>query len=153
MSLDPDPAPAANPDLALALQALPHGPEFRFVDTLVTLDPGKSAVGTYLLRADAHFLKGHFPGQPLMPAVLMVEALAQVAGVAAQTDPVIPALPDLRLTAIRNVKIYGTAFPGETLHIAATVQGRMGHLILASGTVRVGDRIVAEGQVTLSGGA
>ena len=140
-------------DFNAALSALPHGPEFRFVDALISLDPGKSAVGTYLLRGDEAFLKGHFPGQPLMPAVLMVEAIAQVAGVAAQSDPVIPPLADLRLTAIRAVKVFGAAFPGDQLHVEAEVQGRMGNLLLAAGRVRVGDKLMAEGQVTLSGTA
>ncbi|MCB1208263.1 MAG: beta-hydroxyacyl-ACP dehydratase [Verrucomicrobiales bacterium] len=134
-----------------ALAALPHGPEFRFVDDLTDLTPGQSATGTYLLRPEASFLAGHFPGQPILPAVLMVEAIAQLAGVAAQSDPAIPALPGLRLTAIRGVKIYGTAVPGETLSLHATVQGRMGPLIQAAGKVSVGDRLIAEGQVTLSG--
>jgi 3-hydroxyacyl-[acyl-carrier-protein] dehydratase len=49
------------------------------------------------------------------------------------------------------VKILGTATPGETLLIEAEVQGRMGPLVQASGRVRVGDRVIAEGQVTLSG--
>lgn len=138
-------------DLTTALQSLPHGPEFRFVEALTELDPGKSAKGTCLLRGDEHFLKGHFPGQPLMPAVLMVEAIAQVAGIAAQTDPVIPPMAELRLTAIRGIKIYGTAFPGESLEIEATVQGRMGNLVQATGKVSVEGRVLAEGQVTLSG--
>lgn len=81
----------------------------------------------------------------------MIEAIAQVAGMALQCDPVIPPMPDLRLAAVRNVKVTGTAVPGETLQIEAEVQGRMGNLVQASGRVRVGDRIIAEGQVTLSG--
>jgi len=140
-------------DFDSALSSLPHGPEFRFVDALVSLEPGKSATGSYRLRGDEPFLKGHFPGQPLMPAVLMVEAIAQIAGVAAQTDPVIPPLADLRLTAIRSVKVFGAAFPGDGLQIEAEVQGRMGPLIQATGRVRLGEKILAEGQVTLSGGA
>lgn len=141
-----------SPDLQAALQSLPHGPAFRFVESLTQLDPGKSAAGTYLLRGDEAFLAGHFPGQPILPAVIMVEAVAQVAGIAVQSDPVIPPMPDLRLTAIRAVKILGTAVPGETLEISAEIQGRMGNLVQAVGRVRVGGRILAEGQVTLSGG-
>ena len=138
-------------DLAAALQSLPHGPAFQFVDSISALDPGKSATGSYRLRGDEAFLAGHFPGQPILPAVIMVEAIAQVAGIASQSDPAIPPMPDLRLTAIRNVKILGTAVPGETLQIEAEVQGRFGNLVQATGRIRVGDRIIAEGQVTLGG--
>ena len=140
-------------DLSDALKSLPHGPEFRFVDELLTLDPGKSANGAYVLQPHAEFLRGHFPDRPLMPAVLMVEAIAQLAGIVAQTDPEAPVMADLRLTAMRNVKIYGAALPGERLLIEAAIQGRMGNLVLASGSIRVGDRLLAEGQVTLSGSA
>lgn len=136
-----------------ALKSLPHGAEFRFVDSLEALDPGVSAAGSYLLRGDENFLRGHFPGQPLMPAVLLVEAIAQVAGIAAQTDPVIPAMSNLRLTAIRSVKIFGAILPGEKMMIEAEVLGRMGNLVLASGRVTVEGRLLAEGQVTLSGDA
>jgi 3-hydroxyacyl-[acyl-carrier-protein] dehydratase len=138
-------------DLAAALQSLPHGPEFKFVDSITALDPGKSASGIYQLRGDETFFAGHFPGQPILPAVIMVEAIAQVAGVALQSDPAIPPMPDLRLTAIRNIKILGTATPGETLLIDAEIQGRMGNLVQAQGRVRTGNRIIAEGQVTLGG--
>jgi len=137
--------------LSSALQSLPHGPEFRFVDELIDLDPGKKATGVYKLKGTETFLAGHFPGYPIMPAVLMVEALAQVAGVAAQTDPNIPALAHLRLTAMRAIKVLGTATPGEVLTIEAEIQGRMGGLLQATGTVKVEDRLLVQGQVTLSG--
>jgi 3-hydroxyacyl-[acyl-carrier-protein] dehydratase len=137
--------------LDAALKSLPHGASFRFVDSLVRLEPGKSAVGVYLLRGDEDFLSGHFPGRPMLPAVIMIEAIAQMAGIALQSDPEIPPMGDLRLTAVRNVKVLGTAVPGETLEIEAGVQGRMGNLVQAAGKVRVGARVIAEGQVTLSG--
>jgi len=95
-----------------ALSFLPHGPEFRFLDRLLRLDPGRSGEGEYQVRGDEPFLKGHFPGQPLFPGVLLVEAAAQLAGVVAQSDPNIQPLPDLKLTALRSVKILGSARPG-----------------------------------------
>ena len=91
--------------LQKALQSLPHGPEFRFVDRLVSLVPGKEAVGEYLVRGDEYYLGGHLPGEPIFPGVLLIEAAAQLAGVIAQNDPVIPSLPGLKLTALRAVKI------------------------------------------------
>jgi len=139
--------------LADALDALPHGPSFRFVDDLVTLDPGKSAQGVYRLKGDEAFLEGHFPGHPIMPGVLLCEAVAQLAGVAAQSDPEIPSLSNMRLTAIRAAKILGTAEPGETLNIATTISGRLGTLVQAEGVVSVGSRVLLKTQVTLSGDA
>jgi 3-hydroxyacyl-[acyl-carrier-protein] dehydratase len=134
---------------------LPHGPEFRFLDEILALDPGKSGRAIFRLKGDEHFLRGHFPGAPIMPGVLMIEAVAQMAGVAAQSDPVIPGLPNLRLTAVRNAKILGTLAPGEAMEIEACVTGRLGNLIQAEGTVRTADAARVEllrAQVTLAGG-
>src|SRR5947199_7192995 len=102
-----------------ALKFLPHGPEFRFLDRLLNLEPGKSGAGEYAVRGNEPFLRGHFPGQPLFPGVLLVEAAAQLVGVVAQSDPQVPPLPGLRLTALRGVKILGTAKPGEVIRLEA----------------------------------
>lgn len=134
-----------------ALQSLPHGLEFRFVDELTVLEPGQKVSALYRLRGEAEFFKGHFPEQPILPAVLMIEAIAQAGGIAAQTDPKIPAMKNVRLTAVRQVKIYGTAFPEDVIQIESSVQGRMANLILIQGQVRLGEQILAEGQITLSG--
>ena len=137
--------------LAEALARLPHGPEFRFLDRLVRLEPGKSGAGEYTVRGDEPFLRGHFPGDPLMPGVLLVEAAAQLAGVVAQSDPAIPSLAGLKLTALRSVKIFGTARPGETLRVEAVVTGRLGNLVEAEAQVFVADGLVLKAGLTLAG--
>jgi 3-hydroxyacyl-[acyl-carrier-protein] dehydratase len=136
-------------DQALAL--LPHGPEFRFIDRLSQLDPGKSGSGEYKLRGDEPFLKGHFPGRPLIPGVLLVEAAAQLAGTVAQSDPQIPPMPGLKLTALRNVKILGAAKPGEIIQVEAKVKGRLGNLVQADIKATVNGAVILQGEVTLSG--
>jgi 3-hydroxyacyl-[acyl-carrier-protein] dehydratase len=142
-----------NDPLAHALNSLPHGPEFRFLDRLTMLEPGKSGAGEYTLRGDEDFLRGHFPSAPLMPGVLLVEAAAQLAGVVAQSDPAVPPLKDLRLTAIRGAKILGAVQPGETVQLEVRVIGRMGNLIQAQATARVNGRVTLQTEVTLSGKA
>lgn len=134
-----------------ALSFLPHGPEFRFVDHVFELDPGKAGRGEYRLRGDEPFLRGHFPGSPLMPGVLVVEAGAQLAGVVAQSDPTREPLQDLKLTAIRAVKILGAVLPGETLELEAKITGRMAGLVQASISAKVLDRAILTGEVTLAG--
>lgn len=134
-----------------ALEHLPHGPEFRFIDRLLSLEPGQYGVGEYRVRGDEPFLRGHFPGHPLMPGVLLVEAAAQLAGVVAQSDPKIPPLAGLKLTAMRAVKILGSARPGEALRIEARVTGRLGNLVQAQATVTVEGRTVLQADLVLSG--
>ena len=133
------------------LAALPHGPEFRFVDALDSLDPGKSASARYLVRGDEAFLAGHFPGNPLMPGVILIEAIAQLGGVVVQTDPEHPPMNDLRLTGVRAAKILGAAVPGDVLEIHAKVEGRLGGLVQVDGKVLVGELILATAKITLSG--
>ena len=134
-----------------ALKFLPHGPEFRFLDRLLNLEPGKSGSGEYTVRGDEPFLRGHFPGQPLFPGVLLVEAAAQLAGTVAQSDPQIPPLAGLKLTAMRGIKILGTARPGEVIHLEARVLSRLGNLVQAQVTATVKGQTVMQGELTLSG--
>lgn len=139
-----------SPHLEESLRLLPHGKEFRFLDSLSLLEPGKKGIGHYTLKGDEAFLRGHFPGQPILPAVIMVEALAQLGGVVCQSGLEEP-LEDMRLTAMRNVKVFGTAEPGESITIHAKVTGRLGAMIQIEGSVQCGDRRVMTAQVTLSG--
>ena len=137
--------------LTIALQHLPHGPEFRFLDRLLSLEPGQTGVGEYAIRGDEPFLRGHFPGQPLFPGVLLVEAAAQLAGTVAQSDPQTGPLPGLKLTALRAVKIRGTAKPGQVLRLEARIAGRLANLIHAAVTATVNGEILMSGELTLSG--
>ena len=134
-----------------ALALLPHGPEFRFIDRLVSLEPGRLGVGEYAVRGDEPFLRGHFPGQPLFPGVLLVEAAAQLAGVVAQSDPSLPPLPRLKLTAMRVVKFFGSARIGEVVRLEARVTGRLANLVQAETTATVNGQTVMQGSLALSG--
>jgi len=139
--------------LTTPLAMLPHGPEFRFIDSLLELDPGQSGRARYTIPepVDAPFLRGHFPQDPLMPGVLLIEAAAQLAGTVAQSDPTIPPLAHLKLTALRNIKIHGSAKPGEPIEIEANIVGRLHPMIQARVAVRCADRLLLQGELTLSG--
>jgi 3-hydroxyacyl-[acyl-carrier-protein] dehydratase len=137
--------------LESALKALPHGPEFRFLDRLLSLVPGERGVGEYRVREDEFFLRGHLPGEPILPGVLLVEAAAQLAGVVAQNDPEVPPLPRLKLAALRVVKIMGTARPGETVRLEARITARLGPLVQASASAFVAGVRIMTAELVLSG--
>jgi 3-hydroxymyristoyl/3-hydroxydecanoyl-(acyl carrier protein) dehydratase len=138
--------------LIRALDMLPHGAEFRFLDRLIRLDPGKTGEGEYRVRGDEPFLRGHFPGAPIMPGVLLIEAAAQLSGIVAQTDPVAGRILGLKLTAIRAAKIHGSASPGEIVYLESSISGRLGNLIQARAHAVVGGKLVLQTELTLAGG-
>jgi 3-hydroxyacyl-[acyl-carrier-protein] dehydratase len=137
--------------LETALRTLPHGPEFRFIDRLISLTPGKEGVGEYRVRGDEPFLRGHFPGEPIFPGVLLVEGAAQLAGIVAQSDPSVPPLRNLKLAALSAVKIPGTLCPGETMRVQAVIVGRLYGLVQARAEIHVQKRLVLTAGLTLGG--
>ncbi|HEV2318716.1 MAG TPA: beta-hydroxyacyl-ACP dehydratase [Verrucomicrobiae bacterium] len=145
------PASASAEILALAMKSLPHGPEFRFVDRMISLVPGKQGVGEYQVRGDEYYLRGHLPGEPILPGVLLMEAAAQVAGMVAQEDPANPRWPRLKLAALRAVKIFGAVRPGQTLRIEAAISGELDSIIQAQVSASVGGVKVLSGEISLAG--
>lgn len=145
------PASASAEILALAMKSLPHGPEFRFVDRMISLVPGKQGVGEYQVRGDEYYLRGHLPGEPILPGVLLMEAAAQVAGMVAQEDPANPRWPRLKLAALRAVKIFGAVHPGQTLRIEAAITGELDSIIQAQVSAFVEGAKVLSGEISLTG--
>lgn len=144
----------ADPEtLKYVMRLLPHGPEFRFVDRMISLNSGVEGVGEYRVRGDEYYLRGHLPGEPILPGVLLVESAAQVAGIVAQEDPYNPRWPRLKLTALRGVKIFGSARPGQTLRIQAKVTGVLGDMIQAEVNAFIADAKVLSAELALSGDA
>jgi len=143
---------SSSADLIQALSSLPHGSEFRFIDELVELIPGASATALWKLKGDEEFLRGHFPGSPLMPGVLMIEALAQLGGILIQTRPGEAPLKNMRLTAVRQIKILGSITPGQSLHLSGALQGMLDNLGQVSGEIRDdAGNVILTGAVTLAG--
>lgn len=143
---------ALEPELFHALSSLPHGPEFRFIDELKELEPGSAGKAVWRLKGEEEFLRGHFPNAPLMPGVLMIEALAQLGGILVQTRPGIAPLKNLRLTAVRQIKILGSITPGQSLYLTAKLDAVMGTLGQVTGEVRDDHgNVILTGAVTLAG--
>jgi len=104
---------------AAVLDAVPHRPPFRFIDEILELDEGH-IVATYRFPADADFYRGHFPGNPITPGVLLLEAMAQ-AGVVAHGIYLLrraaPERPLLTLFTDATVEFTGVVRPGQRVLI------------------------------------
>jgi 3-hydroxyacyl-[acyl-carrier-protein] dehydratase len=102
---------------------LPHRPPFLFVSEVLSVTPGASASGRWHLEEDEPFFAGHFPGRPTLPGVLMVEALAQLGGIAVLTDERYRGKLPL-FGGVDKARFRRQVVPGETLELEVTV-GRL----------------------------
>jgi 3-hydroxyacyl-[acyl-carrier-protein] dehydratase len=149
-----EPANVTEPRDWLAL--LPHQPPMRLVEQVVDVIPGVSARCTRATRAEDWFFQGHFPGQPVVPAIILVELLAQTGGLAigstggAGTEDNAERTLALRVAAFGGFKFPRAAGPGMTLEAVARVAGRMGGLHKIEGEVTADGQVVASGALTLA---
>ena len=102
---------------------LPHRPPFLFISELKSVEPGQSATGSWHLTGEEAFFAGHFPGRPTLPGVLMVEALAQLGGVAVLADERFAGKLPL-FGGIEKARFRRQVLPGEVLDLEVTL-GRM----------------------------
>ncbi len=134
----------------MAALGLPHRPPFVFVRRLLHCEPGQAAECSALFARDDPMFAGHFPGNPLVPGVILTEALAQTAGIAAASGFAAEARPLFLLSAIRGMKFFAAVRPEEEVSLRAEKLAEVGELWQFKVTARVGDKLVAEGQLVLN---
>ena len=128
---------------------LPHRPPFVFVREIIACDPGISVDAVTSFPADDPMFAGHFPGNPLVPGVILTEALAQTAGIAAASGCSEPK-PLFLLSAIRAMKFLRPVRPAESINLRAEKLAQVDNLIQFKVAATVKSEVVAEGQLVLS---
>ena len=146
-----DPAAAPAVDFAAVLDRLPHRPPFRFVTGLSEVEPGVSAKARWELTGDESFFVGHFPGNPIVPGVLLTEALAQTAGlVLAAEDAVGGAASAGGRLASTNVRFRRSVPPPATVELSASRGAGSAGVTVFEVLATCGGEVVAEGSLTLA---
>lgn len=126
---------------------IPHRYPFLLVDRIIELDPGTRAVGIKNVTVNEPFFQGHYPERPIMPGVLITEAMAQVGGlIFSDVEGVPPGAVPL-LAGVDGMRFKRVVVPGDQLRIEATVQWFRKGVARVSATATVDDEVAAAGEL------
>lgn len=131
------------------MEILPHRHPFLLIDTIEELEPGVRAVGRKNVTFNEPYFAGHFPGNPVMPGVLILEALAQTGAVA------ILSLPEHRgktayFAGIDKAKFKQMVRPGDTLELETTIIRSMGPVGVGEAIATVNGKLAAKAELTFA---
>jgi 3-hydroxyacyl-[acyl-carrier-protein] dehydratase len=128
---------------------IPHREPFLFVDEVVELIPEKSITANVTFSEDNFFFKGHFPGNPVVPGVIIVEAMAQAGGVLiykSYEDKLLGLTP--ALVGINNVKFKSPTLPGDKLRIETILVKSKLNIFKLSAKAFNNDKLVVQADIT-----
>jgi 3-hydroxyacyl-[acyl-carrier-protein] dehydratase len=134
-------------DIKEIRQLLPHRYPFLLVDRIIEIIPGVKAIGIKNLTINEEFFQGHFPGNPIMPGVLIVEALAQVAGLLSFRSGA-SAGQLVYFLSIEKAKFRKPVVPGDQLKLEVAIVQQRSNVWKFSGNALVEDKIAAEADFT-----
>ncbi|QGG47468.1 beta-hydroxyacyl-(acyl-carrier-protein) dehydratase FabZ [Heliorestis convoluta] len=128
---------------------LPHRPPFLLIDRIVELEVGKSAVALKNVTINEPFFPGHFPGHPVMPGVLIIEALAQTGAVALLKMPEYAGKIAF-FAGIDGARFRRQVVPGDTLRLEVEMKALRRNIGKATGKAYVGEDLVCEAELTFA---
>lgn len=131
------------------MEIIPHRHPFLLVDTIEELEPGKRAVGKKCVTYDEYFFRGHFPQEPVMPGVLIVEALAQVGAVSILSCEEFKG-KTAYFGGINNCKFKKKVIPGDVLMLETELIKRKGPIAIARATATVDGKLAASAELTVA---
>ncbi|MGE3333441.1 MAG: 3-hydroxyacyl-ACP dehydratase FabZ [Rhodospirillaceae bacterium] len=141
--------PGITIDIHRIVEMIPHRYPFLMVDRLLEVIPGESAVGLKNVTANEPFFQGHFPGRPVMPGVLIIEAMAQTAAVIVVASLGQSAEGKLvYFMSIENARFRKPVEPGDQLRLICRKERQRANVWRFTGEARVGDTVVAEAVYT-----
>jgi 3-hydroxyacyl-[acyl-carrier-protein] dehydratase len=130
-------------------EILPHREPFLLLDEVIELEPGSHVVARKTVRPDEWYLAGHFPGRPVMPGVLIVEAMAQAGAVAVLSEEENRGRMAL-FAGIDAVRFKRIVEPGDTLELRCDLERVRGPIGRGKASARVGDELAARGTLTFA---
>jgi 3-hydroxyacyl-[acyl-carrier-protein] dehydratase len=128
---------------------IPHRDPFLLVDEVTELKPGIRAKGRYTVKADDWYLAGHFPGNPIMPGVLQVEALAQLGAVCGLAHPEFAGKLAL-FAGIDDVRFKRIVRPGDTIDLECAITRLRGPIGKADASAHVGGELACRAALTFA---
>jgi len=136
-------------DIPSLIRQIPTQYPFVLVDRIIEHDPAGRIVAIKNVTGSEEFFEGHFPGAPVMPGVLLMEGLAQAAGIWLLKDAPDPRRLEVHVVGIDEAKFRRPAVPGDQLRLEVQVLHRRGALCRVRGEVRCGEHRVAEARLLL----
>ena len=135
-------------DIQKILTLLPHRYPFLLVDRVIACIPGESIIAYKNVSVNEPFFQGHFPGLPVMPGVLILEALAQAAALVAATDIENPEDKIYLFTGLEGVRFRTPVRPGDRLELRCVMLRRKLQLCKLTGKAYVDGKLAAEAELT-----
>ena len=136
-------------DIGRIMEMLPHRYPFLLIDRVIDIVPGESATGIKNVSIAEPYFQGHFPSRPMMPGVLIIEAMAQSAAVLVVHT--LGADAEGRVVyfmSIEDARFRKPVVPGDTLHLRVSKKKQRGPVWKVDCEAKVGDKVVAEAVIT-----